>query len=116
MIRDAIQVVEQATHKSFIVSAMKGCGVDSEFRKNDTDKGGLDTNYIYVNHGKYKLVVCISLPNKKEGILTYSTSVDFIPSDKKNPKIHHNAVNIDDAISWVEKEIGLGIDKKKLKY
>jgi len=116
MIREVIQIIEQNQHKLFIQSAMKGCGVDYEFKKNDEEKGFLDTNYIYINHGKYKLVISISLPNKKEGIMTYSTSIYFEPEDKRSPKIYFNAINIDDAISWVEKEAGILLEKKKLKY
>jgi hypothetical protein len=115
MIREAIRVTERSAHKDFVKNAMKGCGMDFEFKKNDIEKGGLDTNYIYINHGKYSLVVSISLPNRREGILTYSTSIDFKPEDKGHPKIFLNANSLDDAINWVETEIGLKIDKKKLR-
>jgi len=115
MIRKAIEIVEKNIHRDFVKSALDGCGMKFVFKKNDEDKGGLDTNYIYVNHGKYKLVVSISNPDKKEGIFTFSTSIDFIPEDKKNPKIYFNAPNIDSALSWIKNETGLDIDKKNLK-
>ena len=115
MIRSAIAIAEKDNHKEFVMSAMAGCGMDFEFVKNDDSKGGLDTNYAYIQHGKFKLKMAVSLPNKADGINTYSTSVEYEPVDSKNPKIFYNAKNIDDALKWLQKETSITLDKKNFK-